>query len=134
MRRFIEHADRNRSEQNRAREGHEIADLPRAEAVALRTRVTLRERIRVGSSAKHRDVTRHVQPVGEQRDRAEHEPGHDFGAHHQRGQRHDEPRAARVPLMVRAEIAMVVTKGRERIVEARSQQNSDGRWPGENGV
>jgi hypothetical protein len=60
-------------------------------------------------------VACHVQSVREQRHRSERKPGANFCDHHERRQHHDDPRAARVPIMIGTEIIMVMLKRRKRI-------------------
>ena len=53
-------------------------------------------------------VGRHMQPVGDQRDRAEHRAAGDLGDHHERRQRDDTPSAPLVRRVMLAEEGVIV--------------------------
>ena len=79
---FISDQDRDHGEDNGAGKSGEVAELAGTEGEARV--VAMAAGIAIGQSREQEraGMRRHVQPVGDERDRAEHQPADDFGDHH----------------------------------------------------
>ena len=108
LRRLIGDQDRDHGEDDGAGKSGEIAELAGAEREARV--VAMAAGIAVGQSREQERarMRRHMQPVGDQRDRAEQQSADDLDDHHETAQRDHHPGAALVALMACAEKDVIV--------------------------
>ena len=109
--RFEADADRDHAENERAREAREIAELARAEREVAVLGVAARHPIGPCREPERADMRRHVHAVGQERHRAEGEPGDDLHHHERRGEIDDEARSRFGAAMALAEIDVIVGPG-----------------------
>src|SRR6516225_10285662 len=109
--RLIADQKRDHDEHDGAGEAGQVAELASAEAKAIVVDVATREAISQRREQKGTGMRRHVQPVSDQRDRAEQKPADNLGNHHESAQCDYRPGAALVALVALAEKDVTMTIG-----------------------
>lgn len=114
---LVTNQQRDHREHDRARKAGQIAELAGAEHEARIARVPARVRVRERGDQHRARVRRHVEPVRDERERAEQRPADDLRHHHRRTQRDHHPRPALVSLVRCAEKDVVVSRAERGIPE-----------------
>ena len=105
---FVSDAERDHSQNDGARERGKLAELAGANRKALIIGVAAGQEISQARNGQRHDMGAHMPAVGDQRDRAEQRAAHDFGDHHEGGERDDAPGAALMRAVMLAEKRMIM--------------------------
>src|ERR1700728_2037365 len=100
---LVGNQQRDHGQYDGAGESGEIAELAGAEGKALVIDMVARVAVGQGGQQQRAGMGRHVQPVGNESDRAEQQAAGDLGDHHETAQRDHHPGAALVLLVAFAE-------------------------------
>ena len=106
--RLIADQQRHHRQHDGAGISREVAELAGAEGETAVVGISARKRVSQGRQQQRPGMGRHVQSVGDKRERAEQRPADDFGEHHDAAQDDDRPGPAFRPLMVPAQKHVMV--------------------------
>ena len=114
---FEQDHQRDQREHDGARKARELADLARAEGKPRVGGVAPREPIGERRNRQRRNVRRHVHAIGHHRHRAENRASDGLDDHHGGGERHHQPGAPFVPvvLLAQKEVRMMPLLDRVRV-------------------